>query len=268
MRHFFFASVFACLTATWAHAGMKLHDIKAAYGLTWPERPAAEYHPIDVILFRFLVQGARVDPEGRASLEASVKLTDAQGHLTLFSPMPTVKYWVGSSGRAFVADAQAMLTSQVPPGSYTATVTVKDGISGEEATFDRPVVVKPTELAVTMPQYYADVERRVITGTTLQPTQPLYCVLPITGYDTSRGKVDLVVTMQVLDADGKEMIPNPPEAPLRRETVNALLDPPVMAYTNSVALTTPGDYTLRVSVTDRIGNKTARFDTPLHVLGP
>jgi hypothetical protein len=259
------------LAAAPARARLEVSNVQAAYGPLASPRPALTYGPGEVVFFRFLVRGGTLNEYNQVSAQTKVQLVDDHGQVVDSRDMPPVSRWVGVPGGSFLHFAAAMLGEQVPPGKYRFTATVRDSLSQEEATFSRSVEVRPAELAVGGVTFFADPEHKVLAGSTVHPLQPLHLAVPVRGYAHPEGKVHLTLSVRLLDPQGKELTTgklDPPDLVVRQDVPPSLPPEASVGFSTSVVLFGPGDFTLRLTVTDRTTNRVATFETPLHVLTP
>jgi hypothetical protein len=259
--------VFLLAGAT-AHAELRITEVRAAYNPVWPGSTKLEYYPTDVVFLRFVVAGARRNSRGEVDFRTAVRLTDMEGKEAASQAMPRRTQWLALGGDSFVSFAGLLLEGQVPPGEYRATVTVTDEVSAEEATRERPLTVKPMELAVVAPSFSYDPERRIPAPPGGDPTRTLYWRLNLIGFACPGGEVDLKVAIEYLDAAGQERLSDPEDIPIRRGAREGASLPRMVYLDGSLALSRPGLYLMRVTVTDRMAHKTAKFERSLHITLP
>jgi hypothetical protein len=262
------ALVVFLLAGVTAHAELRITEVQAAYNPVWPGCTKLEYYPTDVVFLRFVVAGARRNSRGEVDFRAAVRLTDTDSKEAAFQAMPRRTQWLALGGDSFVSFAGLLLDGEVPPGEYRATVTVTDELSAEEATCERPLTVKPLELAVVAPTFSYDPEGRIPAPPGGDPTRTLYWRMNVIGFACPGGEIDLKARIEFLDAAGQERLSDPEDIPIHRGAREGA-SPPRMVYLNgSLGLSRPGHYLMRVTVTDQVAHKTAKFETSLHVTLP
>jgi hypothetical protein len=255
------------LSASTAQAKLELSNIQCAYGPLLPERKALEFYPEDLIFFRYLVTGVKVDAAGRVDAEAVVKLIDGDGKEVAKNTVP-FKARLSLGGDAFAGVAYLTLNEKQVNGLYTLSVTVSDLLGSEKASFQRDVQIRPAEFAIIRPRFSYDAEGRALAPVGGLVSQSLFFRIEAYGYDRSQDRVHLVSSVQVLDAAGKELLPEPLETVLKSEDAKLVQASPVATFNGSLGLHRPGDFTLRITVNDKIGGKTAKLELPLRVALP
>ena len=88
------------------------------------------------------------------------------------------------------------------------------------------------------------------------------------GIDRTQDKIDTAMTLEVLDAQGKEVQGKPNTGEVKNDDAEVVRKVSSVTYRGSVFLNRPGEFLLRVTITDRLGKKTAKFETPLRVTSP
>jgi hypothetical protein len=266
MRYLFAATVLA-LVPVLAHAKPGLRDIQASHGLLGPERKSNEYLPGDDVYYRFTITGAQTDKEGRLRGELRLTLTDAKGKELLKTETP-LQQVPALGAESIPGQAVWSLGVEFPPGEYEAAVEFTDLIAKESASFKRKFTVKPLEFALVRVRFYHDSEERVHARAGGITAQSLVVKLKAVGFDKSQGEIDLVMEMQVFDAQGKPVMAKPLRAAVHNENPAVVKDVHRADFSGTVSLNRAGDFTLRITITDTVGKKKAQFETPLRVVAP
>jgi hypothetical protein len=261
------ALVVASLAVTAAPARVAVQNIQAAHGALLPERKSLEYFPQEMVFFRYTVVDAKVDAEGQVDVEASIKLTDATGKEVAANKLP-LKGALSLGGDTFFASAYVVLPEDLVPGKYRLAVVLTDRLSGDKIDFDREIVVKQVDFAALFPRFSYDPEGRVAAPAGGLVNQTLHFRLPVVGLDKGREKVELVSSVQVLDAKGKELLPKPLETVIKETDPKVIKATSVATFNGSLGLHRPGSFTLRITVTDREARKSSTLEVPFKVEAP
>ncbi len=260
------AAVVLFLTAT-AEARLAVENVQCAYGPLLPERKTLEFYPEDLIYFRYLVTGIQVDRAGQVDAEAVVKLTDGAGKEVAKNTIP-FKARLSLGGDSFSGVAYLNLTEQFITGVYTFTVTVVDNLGSEKVSFQREVRLRPGDFAIIRPRFSYDADGRAPAPVGGLVSQTLYFRIEVYGFDRGQERVHLVSSVQVLDKDGKELLPEPLETVLKSDDAKLVKATSVASFNGSLSLHRAGEFTLRITVSDRIGTKMTKLELPLHVAAP
>lgn len=259
------AVVFWATTA--AQAKLELQNIQAVYSLFGPVRPNLDIYPHDQVLFRFVVAGAKVDAEGKIDTAMTLQLADPTGKVLLNENSP-LQGILALGGNMFAGSARLNVGEQIPPGDYTLTVTIRDNAASEEASFQRKLTAKLAGFRIVAPQFSYDAEGKVPAPAGGLVGQILHFRLQGIGFDKEQGKIDASMNVQVLDVQGKEMLPKPILAELRSEDPAMVKKVTSLTFNGNLALNRAGQFTLRITLNDRVGKKTTQFETPLEVRAP
>jgi hypothetical protein len=267
MRRFWLTAAVLLLTATTAQAKLEIHNIKAVHGLYGPERKNLESLPGDQVLFRFKVEGIKLDANGKIDTSVTVHLADADGKELLDNKSP-IQGVLALGGHSFLGTAVVNFGDTVPPGDYTLTVTVKDNLSEQTASFTRKLTCRPIEYAIVMPRLYYDAAGKAPAPAGGLVGQTLFFQSKLIGFDTSQGKIDNEMKLEVLDAKGKPAMPKPITVNVTSDDAEKVKRATSLALNSNLALNRAGDFTLRVTVTDKIAKRTTKFEVPLKVTAP
>jgi hypothetical protein len=208
-----------------------------------------------------------VDATGKVDAEAVIKLTDGNGKEVAKNTIP-FKARLSLGGDSFGGVAYLTLNEQLLNGLYTFSVTVTDHLGSEKVSFQRDVRIRPADFAIIRPHFSHDVEGRAPAAVGGLLSQTLYFRIEVYGFDRGQDRVHLVSSVQVLDASGKELLPEPLETVLKSEDAKLVKSTMVAHFNGSLGLHRPGEFTLRIVVTDRISTKTTKLEFPLRVTAP
>ena len=148
------------------------------------------------------------------------------------------------------------------------TVIVTDKLSKGSASFQRKLTAREKEFALVAPQFFYDADAKVPAPAGGLVGQTLHLRLKAVDFDRSQGKIDTEMKMQVLDSLGRETMPKPLLVALKTDDPREVQKVATLDFKTSLALNRAGKFSLRITVTDRLGKKTARFETPLQVTAP
>lgn len=265
-RSWLAAAVVLCC-ATTAQAALEIKNIQAAHSVLGPERKGLDYHPGEEVVFRFVIAGARVNAEGMADVTLALKLTNSNGDLVLAQDAP-LKLVLGLGGGSFPAHTRINLGERTQPDDYTMTVTIVDKLSLEKTSFQRKITCKPPEFALIAPEFFYDQDGRVAAPCGGVLGHFLHFRFKVIGMDRGRDKLDVAMEGQVLDAQGKEMMPKPITAEVKNDDAEVVRKVGTLTFRGHLMLNRVGDFTLRLIITDRQTNKTTKFEAPLRVTAP
>ena len=256
------------LAAVPAFAKLEIRNVQPSHGPLGPARASDDVYPLDEYGDRYQVAGIKPDKDGKADLEIDVRLTNAQGK-AVYDPKPASRRFDLSLGGDTVQTfGFVTFPEKAAPGEYKLAVTVRDKTSGESTGFERKLTLKPTEFRLVALRFTHDSEGKVPAGTTLLVGDMLHYQFKAIGFDRSQKKVSLVMRVQVLDADGKDVGAKPQEAKAEVTDPSKAADARSATLGGQAAMNRAGDFKLKITVEDTVAKKTASFETLLRVLPP
>jgi hypothetical protein len=250
-----------------APAKLELHNVKAVHGQFGPERKSLDVYPGDQVFFTFAVRGAKVDDKGEVSGLVKLKLADEAGKALLEDQAP-LKGALALGGDTLPGKAFVNFGETVKPGTYTLTVTVLDQATRETASFERKLVCKAPAFTIVAPRFSYDDEGKVPAPLGGLVGQVLFFRLAVIGFDKSAGKIHNEMAVQVLDGKGNPAAPRPLLAKLESADKDVVAKATSLTFRGNFVLNRAGEYTLRITVTDRLADRKTTFEAPLSVREP
>jgi hypothetical protein len=268
MSRLFVAAGLLMLMVSPAFAKLEITDVEACYGPLGPVRTVLEYHPYDSLCFRFMIRGSKTNDEERCDAEMMWRLLDSTGKEVVLRRLPA-KARPAFGNDSFPQSLVIPVPETIVPGEYVFQMTYKDNDTGEETSFEKKVQLKQIEFAIVSPCFFHDsvhiteAPARGVVG------ENLFFRLGAIGFErSSRGSIDVEMTAQVLDQDKKPMLTKPIKVTTANENGEEVRDATQLILSGGFMLTKAGDFTLHITVTDRIGKKTTTFEAPLKVTAP
>jgi hypothetical protein len=263
----FVATLALTLSAASAEAKLEIRDVQAAHGQFGPERNSAEYVAGDQVYFRYTVTGVRTDDEGHVRADIVLKLTDAKG-ARLLDQETALLATLALGGDALPADASIDLALDFAPGEYELFVEVRDVTANDKASFRRKFTVKAPEFALVRVRFSHDDEGKAAAPAGGRVGQSLVVRLQAIGFDRSKERIDVEMEVEVLDARGKVVTSRPIRTGVRSEEADEVKRADRIDLSSTLSLNRPGDFTLRITVLDRMTGKKVAFVSPLKISGP
>jgi hypothetical protein len=249
-----------------APAKLELRDVRASHGQLGPERTSDGYVLGDEVYYRFTIAGVTPDADGRVAAEMRLRVTDASGKEVLKATVP-VEAVLALGGDGLPGSARVGLNDPITPGEYRLTVEVKDLTAGESASFERTFTCKPVEFAAAQVRFFQDPDGRRPAPVGGVVGQTLFVRTLAVGFDRGEA-IDVGFEIQVLDKEGKPVTPKPIRATVRNEDPAVVKRADVLTFKGELTLNRPGDFVLRLTLTDKPTKKTVTFEAPMRVAAP
>ena len=221
----------------------------------------------DEVHYRFTIAGVKPDADGRLSAEMHLRVTDAQGKEVLKTTVP-VQAVIALGGDTLPGNARVVLNDPIAPGEYEVAVEVKDLNAEESASFKRKFTCKPEEFAAVRVRFTQDPDGKLPAPVGGLVGQTLFVRAAAVGFDRRRGGIDVQFDLQVFDKQGKPVTPRPIRATVRNEDPAVVKQATVLNFQGEMTLNRPGEFVLRLTLTDKPTKKTATFEAPMRVAAP
>jgi hypothetical protein len=250
-----------------AHAALEIRNLEAAHGRYGPKREGRESYPGEEILFRYQVNGAHVDSLGRIDVVLEESVTDERGRSILHA-RGAQRSILALGGATFTGQAVVTFPDDAPTGSYKLTLTVTDSISGESAVAEQELTLKPVEFALVMPRFSYDEAGELPAPASGLLGQAIHVSVKAIGLDSSRNSIDADMQLQIVDKSGKATLPKPITVTFRQDDPKIARQISLVRFKAQLVLNRVGEFTLKITVTDRAAGKSATFSSPLIVTAP
>jgi hypothetical protein len=260
-------SLVCIIAAARAQAQLEFRHVQAAYGPVGPERKSLVYYPGDDIIFRYLLAGVTTDAQGQLDTDISMQVADGDGKILVNKKLPT-KAVAALGGGCLPGYVRTTLGQKLAPGKYQIRVKASDNVGGHTASFERDVTLKEVTFTPISQRFFLDADGKVASTSGGVIGQSLYYRMGLIGFDRSGGRVETHMDLQILDDHGKETLSKPIRATYMNENVEAAKKVSVVNLNGFFALNRAGEFTLRFSFIDTVGNQKAQFEVPLRVREP
>ena len=254
-----------------AEAGVKfeVRGLQPTYHRFGPVRKDMTYRPGERLCLRYDLYGCGLNDARATDVDVSYRIVNAEGKVRqATSHAIEIAPWSAEDAFVRVMD-RCILDDMRRPGKYTLEIALEDRITGQEASASLLFTVKPTELAVVSPRFYHDENRTCPAPLSGLINQCIYLDCDVLGEDRSQNKVDVSVSVDLVDAAGKSVFQGP-------DVFGLVFEGDQMPRNISQHLGVhwrfdfrrAGKYKLRIAVFDKLGGGTAKLELPLEVRRP
>jgi hypothetical protein len=262
-----FIAVLLAASPAVAETKLEIRDVRAVHGMLGPERQSSEYVTGDQVYVRYTLAGFRTDAGGRMRIELRLTVTDAAGKQVLRRDTP-LNQTAALGGDSLPGFASFDLGDDVSPGDYEMKVEFTDLISKETSSFRHKFTCKKEEFALVQVRLFHDAAGEAPAPAGGLVSQSLHVMMKAVGFDRSKGEIDVEMEIVVLDAAGKPVMPRPFRTGVHNEKPEEVKQITNIRLSSALALNRPGNFTLRITVTDKLAKKSVVFETPLRVATP
>ena len=261
------ATLLAVFSVTPLVAKPQIKDVQASHGQLGPERKSMDYVRGDELYMRFTVVDFTSDADGRLVGELSFVVTDAKNTVIVKQAVP-LQQTLALGGGTFPAHVSVTIGEELPVGEYTLKVTIADNLAHASDSFEKKFTCKETEFALVAVRFSADAEGRVPSPVGGTMSQTLFLRARGVGFDKSTGELDIEMTIQVFDAKDKPVMPKPIRTVVHSEDPKVVKTATAITLRGELTLNRPGEFVLKIALTDKVTKKTVTFEAPLKVANP
>jgi hypothetical protein len=245
-----------------AQAGeLRLENVRPTFCVQGPARGADKVLPGDSYVVSFDIVGITIE-DGKARYSVGVDVSDADGK-PLFKQEPKEQEAQASlGGDRLAAYAQLNVGLQAKPGEYHAKITVTDLSTKKTATLERTAQVLPAAFGLVRLTTSSDPDGRY-PNSTPGSGDWLWLHCGVVGFTRGADKQpDVSLAMRILDDKGNAITAKPVTVQVNKDVPETA---PALPLRLLLSLNRPGKFTVELTATDKLGNKTATLSFPLTV---
>jgi hypothetical protein len=246
--------------------GLRLTNIRPTLCVQGPLRTTDKVLPGDSYIVSFDIEGITIDDAGKARYSIGIEVTDADGKVLFKQEPKEQEAQTSLGGDRLAASAQINAGLDAKPGEYNLKVTVTDLASKKTATLKRSAQLLEKGFGMVRVTTSSDPEGRYPISV---PGSGDWLFLHFSVIGFSRNgtakQPDVSVTMRILDEAGKPTTAKPVTVKVDKDVPEGALGVPIRLL---LSLNRPGKFTVELTATDNMSNKTATLSFPLAVAAP
>jgi hypothetical protein len=250
---------------------LQLGNPRVTYGQLGPTRTDKKFLPGDIYFVTFDIEGLHFK-DGYVKYSLRMELFDPKGVSKFKSLEDDRVVFAIQGGGKLTSDAHAIIATDAAPGEYRMELVVTDLNTKKQAKLTRTYEVAEKGFGIVRVSSAYDIGG--VNGPPVFPApglgvvgQVLFLHFGVAGFDRDKEKKQpkLKLQMRMLDESGKPTLEKPVEEvlPKKDETLPDTVS--VVPLFFSLALTKTGKYTVELTATDLIKNKTVSATYPLVV---
>jgi hypothetical protein len=258
----------ALLTSNAGQPGkLAVTNERLTYGHLGPERKEAKYLPGDVIHLMFEVDGIAFDTNGKATYATGLEILDGQGTELLKQKPRTASAQNYLGGNTLPCAAHLQIPLESKPGFYTFRVNVVDGATKKVAVVERKIEVLPKQFGLILVGTSADREGAIAWSPVGVVGDSIFLNFSAVGFtrNATTKQPHLKVVMRVLDEKGNAVKGAKMQGEANSDVPADLQSVP-MQFT--LTLNRAGRFTLELTATDMLANKSVTVQFPVRVVTP
>lgn len=238
---------------------LELKNVRPSYGhLGATRQDAVKFLPGDYLFISYDIDGLKLDDKNRASYSVLLEVFDASAKPIFKKETPTDAVIPQLGSNRIPGDLHVIMGVDQPPGKYTVRLTVKDRLANDIKSFTHGFELLPKGFGVVGVLAPA-------VGFPAHPYMLQYNLVEL-GLDAAK-KPSAKLEMKILDDTGKPVAP-----PVVNNYPNDLPESLDLKKANIIPIdfpilpNRPGRFTIEITATDAIGQKTSTVRYPLTII--
>lgn len=224
-----------------------------------------QFIPGETVFFSFQIQGYSVPADQKVQLSYRIEVFDSDGTPVAEAKAGNVETELTEQDKEWLPTIRysLLIPPHALPGQFRIAVGVRDGRSAREAKAESTFVVqgrkveKSDTLVVRNIRFLrSEDDRDPLTAAVYRAGDTLWARFDITGFKTGeKNRVDVTYGISILSPSGKVLFSEPQAAVEQDASFYPKRYVPGVASLTTQPKTTPGDYTLLISVRDAVGQQ-------------
>ncbi len=241
---------------------LRLANERLTYGLMGPTRTDSKFAPGDSFFLAFDLENVRVGQDGKVEYSMALEVANAKGERQYRQQPQDLEVYNTLGGTTVPAFARVDVGLDMPPGEYTAKVSVTDRQAKSTQELTRKFQVAPRDFALVRLQTSIGEVPAAPVGVA---GQELLINFTLVGFERDKaGKQPNVgVEMRILDEAGKPTVAKPLAGEVKDKVPEKEVTLPMQFL---LKLNRPGKFTVQLEATDQVTRKTAKVSFPVLVL--
>jgi hypothetical protein len=243
---------------------LKLTNVRGTYGVLGPKRTDKKVLPGDNYYLTFDIEGIKADADGRVKYSVSTEVTDKSGKVVFSSPAKPREALNALGGNRLTASANIDIGLNQAAGEYAVKVVVTDLASKKSHTLNGKFEVLPKAFGIARLTTSADQGDTVPCGV-LGTGQGLWIHGAILEFGREGGgqkQPNVTLEISVLDEKDKPTLAKPFVMEYNKDVPGNAVHLPIGFL---LPLNRAGKFTVKITATDKITNKTATQSIPIVV---
>lgn len=249
-------------------AKFEIVDVVRCDGYLGPIRPSWDAYPTDEVFFRYFFKGVSTDNTGKTDLEVVLTLHKDPKEKPLFTTSGSLKAALPLGGGTIPSFNFFTVAQNAIPGDYTITVTARDKIANETATFKKTFAIKEPTLNILAPRFYRDAEGKIPASAGGYVGENLHFRMRIAGFDRSMNRFSLNMRVEFLDESDRPVDSKPLTVSVEEKDPEKVSKAVAVPLNGSFLLNRVGNYRLKITAEDTLSKKTTQLIIPVKVTQP
>ncbi len=243
---------------------LEIINAHGTYGFLGAERPKSGVLPGDVFFFAFDVKGIKQDAHGKAKFSIKTEVVDDKGEVFFKEgPYNSVAHNC-LGGDLLPCAAHLEIPADTKPGTYTLKVTIEDLATKKTKTFEAKGKVLEPEFGLVRVGTFADANGVVPAPPLGVMGSSLYINFSLINFqrDAASKQPKVHLSLRILDEKGNPTLKEALTGEIK-DKINS--DAKLIPLHFGITCNRVGTFTVEVTATDKVADKTAKLTFPLHV---
>lgn len=261
----------AALTVAPTQGGLKLANVRMTIGELGPPRASSKLLPGDVLFIGYDINGLTIDGDGTAKYTMAMEVQDTAGKPIFKQDPRDLADFVPLRGNVIPARAFITIGLDQDPGNYTCKITVTDPKSKSSDTLTTKFEVVKRDFGIVAVYASHDESGAFSAPTTGVVGQTIFVQFSVATFqrDPKTKQPNVEFQFQISDEKGNPALAKPRTHVQDDKAVNKVDEKDgAFAMRFPLFMSRPGKFTVKITATDKVANKTVSYELPVSVLQP
>jgi len=247
--------------------GPQLTNVRLTVGELGPTRPNNKLLPGDVLYVSYDIEGLAIDADGNAKYSIAMEVLDGANKPIFKQEPKELTDFVPLRGNKLPARAFVTIGLDQEPGMYTCKVTVTDPKTKAANSLSTKFEVLKKDFGIVAVLTTYDVRSEISAPTTGTVGQTIFIWMTIASFqrDAKTKQPNVEIEYTILDEKGQPTLEKPVKR-IQDEKNSIEADKGAFPVFFPLYMNRPGNFTVRVTATDKVANKKAVYELPVSVL--
>jgi hypothetical protein len=248
-----------------AAGGLQLTNVRMTVGELGPPRKDTKLLPGDLLFIGYDIDGLSIEPDGTAKYTMAMEVSDAAGKLIFKQDPREMMDFVPLRGSKLPARAFIVIGLDQPPGAYNCKLSVTDPKTKATNSLTTKFEVTKAEFGVVAVFASYDQGGAISAPTTGMVGQTIFVQFSVAtfGRDPKTKQPNVEFVFEVFDEKGQPTL-GQPKKHIQDSGVEA--DKGAFGMWFPLFMSRPGKFTVRITATDKVGNKKSTYELPVTIM--
>jgi hypothetical protein len=246
---------------------LRITNERLTYGVLGAARPNDKFLPGDAYFLTFDIENLKVGKDGKIKYKRSMEILDKDKKAQFKGEPEEAEVVSHLGGNKLPAFAHALLGTDMVPGEYTLLFKVEDSGNKKTTELTKTFTILPKAFGIVRVNTSYDMHGELQAPAVAVPGQSLWLTFGTVGFKRSPKNMqpNIAVEIRIVDENGKSTLEEPIIGGISE---NVPKDVSLIPMQNILSLNRAGKFTVKVTVTDKVAEKSESVEVPILVVDP